>query len=194
MATPRIAVIIASTRTTRFGGKPADWLWSKLQERDDMTFERIDLRDHPLPFFDEAASNAFVEAKDPAARAWQDLVRPFDGYIFVTPEYNHSIPGAFKNALDQAYVEWNHKPMGALAYGSMGGARALEHLRMIAVELQMVPVRGAVHIGGADFFKVSPMGEDAPMNAIEDHIAPSLDAMLADLLWWAQATMAARAA
>jgi NAD(P)H-dependent FMN reductase len=192
MTTPRIAVIVASTRTDRFGGKPADWLWSKLPERRDMTFELIDLRDHPLPFFDEAATNAFVETKDPAARAWQDLIRRFDGYIFVTPEYNHSIPGALKNALDQAYVEWKHKPIAALAYGSMGGARALEHLRQISVELQMVAVRNAVHIGGPDFHRVSPIGDDDPISAIEEHIAPSLEAMLDDVAWWARATMAAR--
>lgn len=192
MNTPRIAVITASTRSQRFGDKPADWLWSKLAERKDMTFERIDLRDHPLPFFDEAATNLFVKSKNPAARAWQDKIGGFDGYIFVTPEYNHSIPGALKNALDQAYVEWNHKPLGALAYGSMGGARALEHLRMIAVELQMVPVRSAVHIGGADFFRVSPLGDDKAMETIEENIEPSLDAMLDDMVWWAKATMTAR--
>jgi NAD(P)H-dependent FMN reductase len=192
MRTPRIAVITASTRTLRFGHKPANWLWSKLQARKDMNFERIDLRDNPLPFFDEAATNMFVESKDPAARAWQSKIGSFDGYIFVTPEYNHSIPGALKNALDQAYVEWNHKPLGALAYGSMGGARALEHLRMIAVELQMVPVRSAVHIGGADFFRVSPIGDDDAMETIEANIEPSLDQMLDDMVWWAKATMVAR--
>jgi len=100
-----------------------------------------------------------------------------------------------KNALDQAYVEWAKKPMGSIAYGSMGGARALEHLRAIAVELQMVPVRNAVHIGGADFWKVHPgMGGSGNMADIEDTLLPSAALMLDDIAWWAKATMAAKAA
>ena len=106
-----------------------------------MDVELVDLRDFDLPLFDEVASNAWVPSADPRALAWQKKMAEFDGYIFVVAEYNRSITGALKNALDQAYVEWARKPMGAIAYGSMGGARALEHLRTIAVELQMVPIR-----------------------------------------------------
>jgi NAD(P)H-dependent FMN reductase len=112
----------------------------------------------------------------------------------VTAEYNRSVPGSLKNALDQAYVEWNRKPMSALGYGSTGGARAVEHLRTIAVELQMVPVRSAVHIGGGEFVKVHPMMGKQPISAIESAILPSAKAMLDDLAWWTDVTMKGRAA
>ncbi|PZO64208.1 MAG: FMN reductase [Paracoccus denitrificans] len=192
MSKPRIAVIIGSTRKTRFADKPANWLMEKIKDNADLDFDLVDLRDFHLPFFDEVASNAYVPSQDANAVAWQKKIGEYDGYIFVISEYNHSITGALKNALDQAYVEWTHKPMGALAYGSMGGARALEHLRAIAVELQMVPVRTAVHIGGGDFFKVSPLGADEPISAIEANLDASLKGLLADMTWWTNATVAAR--
>ena len=193
MAKPRIALIIGSTRPTRFADKPAAWMLAQMQARDDLEVELVDLRDFDLPLFDEMASNMWMPSKDPRAVAWQKKLAGFDGYVFVVAEYNDSITGALKNALDQAYVEWVRKPMTAIAYGSMGGARALEHLRGIAVELQMVPLRHAVHIGGADFFKVSPIGANAPMSDIEASLTGPAKAALDDLVWWARATMAARA-
>lgn len=191
---PKIAVIIGSTRKTRFADIPAQWMLKQAQARDDMDVEIVDLRDFALPFFDEPASNAYMPSSDPAAVAWQKKIAGYDGYIFVVAEYNHSLPGPLKNALDQAYVEWARKPMAAIAYGSMGGARALEHLRMVAVELQMVPVRNAVHIGGGDFWKVHPgMGGSGNLADIEGVIAPASKALLDDIVWWAGATMAAKA-
>lgn len=112
----------------------------------------------------------------------------------LTAEYNHSIPGVLKNALDQAYKEWNHKPMAAMGYGGVGAARAIEHLRGIAVELMMVPTRNAVHLGGGEFMKVSPLGANGDMSEVAAVLQPSLNALLDELLWWAKATMAARAA
>ena len=193
MSKPRIAVIISSTRKARFADKPAAWLMEQVANHPELDFELVDLRDQDLPFFDEAASNLWVPSQDERAVRWQQKVAGFDGYLFVLAEYNHGMPAALKNALDQDYVGWNRKPMGALAYGSMGGARALEHLRMIAVELQMVPVRSAVHIGGADFFKVSPLGANAPIAEIEGNLEKPLAGMLSDLAWWTKATKAARA-
>lgn len=193
MTKPRIAIIIGSTRKTRFADIPAQWIKAAAEARGDMDVTLVDLRDHALPMFDEVASNAWAPSQDPAAVKWQQTLADFDGYIFVVAEYNHSITGALKNAMDQAYVEWAKKPMGAIAYGSMGGARALEHLRMIAVELQMVPVRNAVHIGGGDFWKVHPgFGGSGNLADIEATIAPSAKALLDDMVWWAKATMAAR--
>ena len=135
---PIIALIIGSTRPTRFADKPAQWMLKQAQQRRDIDVEVVDLRDHPLPFFVEVASNAWAPSQSAAAVAWQKTVGKYDGYIFVISEYNRSITGVLKNALDQAYVEWGRKPFTAIAYGSMGGARALEHLRGIGVELQMV--------------------------------------------------------
>lgn len=194
MATkPKIALIIGSTRKTRFADKPAQWMLKQAQARDDMTVELVDLRDFNLPLFDEPASNMWMPSSDPQAIAWQQKLAGYDGFIFVVAEYNHSVTGALKNAMDQAFKEWNHKPMTAIAYGSMGGARALEHLRLIAVELHMVSTRSAVHIGGGDFWKVHPLGSNAPIEEIEGNILPSAKAALDDLAWWAKATMAARA-
>ena len=190
---PKIALIIGSTRKTRFADLPAQWMLAQAQKRDDLTVELVDLRDFALPMFDEMASNAYVPSQDPNAVAWQKKIAEFDGYIFVVAEYNHSLTGALKNALDQAYVEWNKKPMTAIAYGSMGGARALEHLRNIAVELHMVPTRNAVHIGGGDFWKVHPgMGGSGNIADIEGALLPSAGLALDDLVWWAKATMAAK--
>ncbi|KGJ14555.1 NADPH-dependent FMN reductase [Paracoccus sanguinis] len=194
MTKPNIAIIIGSTRQSRFADKPANWLLEKARQRDDMTFELVDLRDFDLPLFDEVASNAWVPSSDPRAVAWQKKVGEFDGYIFVTAEYNHSISGSLKNALDQAYTEWNRKPMAALGYGGVGAARAVEHLRGIGIELQMVPLRNAVHLGGGEFFKTSPIGQNAEMAEVEQVLTPSLNAMLDELAWWAKATMTARAA
>ncbi len=191
-AKPKIAVIIGSTRKARFADKPAQWLMAQTKARDDMEFELVDLRDFDLPLFDEVASNKWVPSSDPKALAWQKKLAGFDGFIFVAGEYNHSLTGSLKNALDQAYNEWGKKPMAALGYGSVGAARAVEHLRLIAVELDMVPVHGAVHIGGADFFKVHPLGGNAPIEEIEANLMAGTKAMFDDVLWWAKATMAAR--
>ncbi|GAB1380395.1 NADPH-dependent FMN reductase [Pararhodobacter sp.] len=191
---PRIAVIIGSTRDSRFGHVPAQWILEQAQARGDWDVELVDIRDFDLPLFNEMASNAWMPSSDERAVAWQKKVASFDGYIFVTPEYNRSITGALKNALDQSYVDWNHKAFGIVSYGSVGGTRAAEHLRTIGIELQMVSTRGAVHIGGTDFFTVHPLGGNPqPISAIEGSIGPSAKAMLDDLDWWTRATMAARA-
>lgn len=190
---PRIALIIGSTRPTRFADKPAQWMLKQAQAREDMEVELVDLRDYALPFFAEKASNLWMPSEDPAAIRWQQTIARFDGYIFVVAEYNRSITGALKNALDQAYVEWNRKPFTAIGYGGLGAARAIEHLRLIGIELQMVPTRSAVHVGGGDFMAVSPMGANKPIEDIEANLLPSAKAALDDLVWWAKATKAARA-
>ena len=191
---PRLALIIGSTRPQRFADKPAEWLLQQAAQRDDLTLERLDLRDFDLPFFAEVGSNLHVPSVDPKVLAWQDAVRPYDGYIFLVAEYNHSITGALKNALDQAYVEWVRKPFSAFGYGSVGAARAVEHLRGIGVELQMVPSKFGAHIGGSDMFKVHPYGGGAPISEIADAIKPSVDAMFDDLVWWSNVLREARVA
>lgn len=190
---PKIAVILGTTRDARFGDKPADWIAARARARGDWDVELVDLKDFDLPLFNEVASNAWAPSADARAVAWQQKVGEFDGYIFVTPEYNRSITGALKNALDQAYVEWNRKAFGIVSYGGAGGTRAAEHLRSIGIELQMASTRAAVHIGGSEFMTVHPMGGDPkPMAAIEGAIGGSADAMLDDLDFWTRATMAAR--
>jgi len=190
---PRIAVIIGSTRPTRLADGPAQWILKQARARGDMEVELVDLRDHPLPFFDEMASNLWVPSQNPEAIRWQETVGRYDGYIFVVAEYNHSITGALKKALDQAYTEWGRKPFTAIGYGAVGAARAVEHLRAIAVELQMVSTHAAVHIGGGDFMAIHPMYGNQPIEAVEDHLLPGANTALDELAWWARATMAAKA-
>lgn len=190
---PRIAVIIGSTRPTRFADIPAQWILKQAQARDDLTVELVDLRDHKLPFFHEMASNLWMPSQDPEAVRWQQTIGRFDGYIFVVAEYNHSVTGALKNALDQAYKEWVRKPFTAIGYGSVGGARAIEHLRAIGVELQMVSTHATVHIGGSDFFSIHPMFGKKQITDIEANLLPSAKTALDELVWWAKATMAAKA-
>lgn len=190
---PRIAVIVGSTRPTRFADVPAKWILKQAQARGDMDVELVDLRDHALPFFDEMASNLWMPSRNPEAIRWQETVGRFDGYIFVVAEYNRSITGVLKNALDQAYKEWNRKPFTAIGYGGIGAARAVEHLRLIGVELQMVSTHAAVHIGGSDFVAVHPMFGKKPIEDIEASLLPSTKTALDELLWWANATRSAKA-
>ena len=194
MSKPKIAIIIGSTRPARFGHLPAAWIKKQADAHGGLDTEIVDLRDFKLPFFDEDASNAWVPSKGAEAQRWQKTIGGYDGYIFVVAEYNRSITGVLKNALDQAYVEWNRKPFGAIAYGGVGGARALEHLRNMGTELQMVSTRSAVHIGGGEFFKVnSSLGGSGKIEEIEAAISGPAKQMLDELTWWAGATMAAKA-
>ncbi len=191
---PRIAMIIGSTRPQRFADKPADWLLEQAAKRDDFTLDRLDLRDFDLPFFAEAATNLHAPSVDPKVVAWQDAISPYDGYLFVVAEYNHSVTAALKNALDQAYLEWVRKPFAAFGYGGTGAVRAIEHLRGISIELQMVPSKFSGHLGGSEMLKVHPYGGNAPMSEVEDAIKPSVDAMFDDLVWWSNTLRSARVA
>ena len=191
MSKPKIAIIIGSTRDSRFGDKPAKWVHEFAAARDDIDVEIVDLKEWPLPFFNEVASNAWAPTQNEVGQRWQKKVAEFDGYIFVTPEYNRSIPAALKNALDFSYPEWNKKAAAVVGYGSVGGARAVEHLRTIAVELQMAPTRAGVHIQGADFFAAWQQGKDLRELA---HLEPGVKGMLDELVWWTKALKAARAA
>ena len=189
MPTPKIAVIIGSTRATRFADKPAAWLMGVAARRTDATFELLDLRDYPMPFFDEVASNLYAPTQNEVAVRWQQKVAEFDGYVIVTAEYNRAPTAVLKNALDYAYPEWNKKAVAFVGYGSVGAARAVEQLRTVAIELQMAPIRTAVHIQGVDFMGAWQQGA-----ALEDmnHLQPNVTAMLDELTWWTNALKAAR--
>jgi NAD(P)H-dependent FMN reductase len=189
MPNPKIAVIISTTRATRFGEKPAKWIHDIAAARGDMSVELVDLRDYPMPFFDEPASNAWVPSKNEVARRWQKKVAEFDGYIFVSAEYNRGIPAVLKNAIDYAYPEWNRKAAACVGYGSVGAARSIEHLRLVCVELQMAPTRTGVHIQGADFMAALMQGKDIrELTYLEKNSKDMLD----ELHWWASALMVAR--
>lgn len=188
---PRIGIIIGSTREGRFGEKPAHWIHELAKRRTGLAFELIDLRDHPLPFFNETMSPAWAPVKNEAARHWADKLAALDGLIVVTPEYNHGPSAVLKNAFDYAYKEFIRKPIGFVGYGGVGAARAIEQLRLIAVELQLAPVRNAVHIGMVEFLGIWQQGktfEDFP------HLAQAANGLLDDMAWWARALKSAREA
>ena len=196
MATkPRIALIVSSTRPTRWADKPKEWILGHMQARDDIEVELVDLRDFDLPMFDAVASNAYVPTQNPEAVRWNQTVARFDGYVFLVAEYNRSITGPLKNAIDWDYVNWGRKPMGVVGYGSVGAARAIEQLRSISIELQMVPVRAGVHIGGSDFYRVGPYNPNAePIEALDGVLAGSAKEMLDQVSWYARVLKEARAA
>jgi NAD(P)H-dependent FMN reductase len=189
MTIPKIAIVISTTRATRFGDKPAKWISDIAAKRTDLVSEVIDLRDFPMPFFDEVASNAWVPSTNEVAQRWQKKVAEFDGFIFVTAEYNRGVPAVLKNALDYAYPEWNRKAAAYVGYGAVGGARSVEQLRLISVELQMAPTRTGVHIQGADFMAAWKEGKD-----LKDipHLQQNATDMLDQLVWWTNALKAAR--
>lgn len=189
MSKLKIGIVISTTRATRFGHKPAEWVKSIAAERSDLTVEILDLRDYPMPFFDEVASNAWVPTTNEVAQRWQKKVAEFDGFVFVTAEYNHGIPAVLKNALDYAYPEWNKKAAALVGYGAVGGARAVEQLRLIAAELQLATIRTGVYIQGADFMAVWKEGKDLKEVS---HLQQGVKDMLGQLAWWAQALKTAR--
>ncbi len=192
MSKPKIAVIISSTRPTRFGDKPAKWIADHAAARGDLDVEIVDLADYNLPIFDAPASDLWMPTPNEVAAKWQAKLNEFDGYIIVTAEYNRSITGALKNAIDWAYKPFVRKAVAFVGYGSVGGARAIEHLRNIMVELQAVPVRQAIHIGGSDFLPImfgQKSWDDTKGNF--DQFVPDV---LDNLVWWTNATKTAREA
>ena len=188
---PRIGIVIGSTREGRFGEKPARWIHEIAKQRTDLTFTLIDLRDHPLPLFAEPVSPAWGPVANDAAKRWGALLQDLDGLIVVTPEYNHGPSAVLKNALDYAYNEFARKPIAFVGYGGVGAARAIEQLRLIAVELQMAPIREAVHIGMVEFLGLWQQGKSF---ADYPHLGQAATGMLDDLAWWTKALKAARSA
>lgn len=144
MTAVRIGIIIGSTRPGRVGDQVAKWVLEHASARSDAEFELVDLADFALPHLDEAVPPSLGQYAQSHTKAWAEKVDSFDGYIFVTPEYNHSTSGALKNALDFVYGEWNDKAAGLVSYGAAGGTRAAEHLRLILGELQVADVRQQV--------------------------------------------------
>jgi NAD(P)H-dependent FMN reductase len=137
----KIAVILGSTRPGRNGKAVADWVVQKASVRSDAQYELVDLVEHPLPHVDEPMLPILAQYANEHTKAWAEKVGSYDGFIFVTPEYNHSISGVLKNAIDYLYAEWNNKSAAFVSYGSVGGARAIEQLRVVCSALQIAHVR-----------------------------------------------------
>lgn len=176
----RIGIIIGSTRPGRNGEAVARWVYEHARKRTDAEFELVDLKDFNLPMYDEPMPPSFGKNyQHEHTKRWSAKIDSLDGFVFVTPEYNHATTGALKNALDFLYLEWNNKAAGFVGYGSLGGARAIENLRTIMSELQVAHVRQQVSFSlFTDFenFSVFKPNEEV-------HV-PALNTMLDQLIAW----------
>lgn len=191
MSKPRIGIILSTTRETRFADRPAQWVLDIAKARGDADYEIVDLRDFPIPFFDAVGSPRFVPQTNEVALKWARKVAELDGYIFVTAEYNRSISGVLKNALDHIYDEPARKPAAFVGYGAVGAARAVEQLRLMAVELSMVPMKAGVHINMEPLLGMLRGGKDF---ADYEYLAPTVTAMLDELAWYTKTLRVGREA
>lgn len=187
----KIALIIGSTRPNRFADVPAQWVADAARARGDIQLDVLDLRDANLPLYREPLSALHTGGKfeTPEAEAWRARIGQYDGFIATAAEYNHGPTAVLKNALDSAAYEWVRKPIAFVGYGGVGGARAIEHLRGIAVELQMAPIKHEVNIAMEPFLGVMTQGKTLSDYA---YLNASRDAMLDNLVWWAGALKTAR--
>jgi NAD(P)H-dependent FMN reductase len=193
----KIKTILGTTRQGRFGDKPAHWICDEARALPDVDVELLDLRDYPLPHFDEPASPMWKKGKydDESVQRWADRIADGDAFIMVAPEYNHGYPAVLKNAIDYIYPEWVNKPVGFVSYGNMGGARAVEQLRQVAIEMQMWPIRSAIHLPVAVYMAV--MHEKVPANPdlfkpVKEGRVNHVERFFHDLLWAARALKQAR--
>lgn len=190
----KIKIIVGSTRQNRFSEKPAQWIFDKAKQLKGIEVELLDLRDYQMPFFDDPMSPSMAEGQysNETVKKWAEKINDGDAFIIVTPEYNHGYPAVLKNALDVIYPEWNRKPVGFVSYGSAVGARSVEQLRQVAVELQMAPIRNAIHLP-VEIFMAAMMGEGPTGPEMFKPIHEDfVQRFFNDLLWWARALKTAR--
>ena len=174
----KIAIIVGSTRPGRKADAVAAWVHGIAAKRNDAEYEIVDIRDFNLPLLDEAVPPSMGQYSQPHTKAWAAKIAPFDAFVFVTPEYNHATSGALKNAIDFLYKEWNNKAAGFVGYGSAGGARAVENLRLIMGELQIADVRAQVMLSLFTDFENFTTFKPAAMHE------KSANAMLDQLVAW----------
>jgi NAD(P)H-dependent FMN reductase len=177
----RIAIIVGSTRPGRIGEAVAKWVREIAKKRSDAEFELVDIKDFNLPLLDEPVPPSLGQYSKPHTKAWAAKVGSFDGYVFVAPEYNHGISGALKNAIDFLFAEWNNKAAGFVSYGSVGGARAVEQLRLVMVEVQIATVRNQVLLSLFTDFENFSVFKPAP------HQEKAVNAMLDQVIAWSGA-------
>ncbi|MEV0205353.1 NAD(P)H-dependent oxidoreductase [Streptomyces sp. NPDC050788] len=184
----RIALILGSTRPGRRGDQIAAWALQAARAHGGADYELIDLADHDLGNLDEPGNPNFQQYRHDHTRAWAALIDSFDGYVFLVPEYNHSYPGALKNALDYVYREWNDKAAGIISYGGwVAGARAAEALRLVLAELQVATVRAQPTISTHPSFHT---GTFVPQEGLDT----AVDTMLDQLIAWSGALRGVRRA
>ncbi|WP_154793906.1 NADPH-dependent FMN reductase [Occultella kanbiaonis] len=176
----RIAIIIGSTRPGRVGPAVADWVLTQTANRT-ATYELVDLADFALPVYDEPNPAALGIYEKEHTRRWAEVIDAYDGFVFVTPEYNHGVPSALKNAIDFLYAEWNHKAAAFVSYGAAGGVRAVEQIRLIAAEVQLATVAAQVTLPIEVDFPSYPGFSPAPSRAA------ALERLFGQLELWSDA-------
>ena len=188
-----ISVIVGSTREERFSEMPANWIWQHLRKRDGVDARLLDLRDFPMPFFDQPVTPATPGRpafEHEVVQKWTAAIAQSDGFVFVTPEYNYGPAAVLKNAIDWVYPEWHRKAACFVSYGSAGGTRSVQQLRQTVIELQLAPIRSSVHIPVATLMAHFRGGDvDAGLAELQ---GPA-EAMIDDLLWWTAVLKTARA-
>jgi NAD(P)H-dependent FMN reductase len=190
---PHILVILGSTREGRFGERAAAWVIDRLGSREDLEAELVDLRDHPMPYYEQDRAPAFGHREyPPEVVRWAETLERADGYIVITSEYNHGYSAVLKNALDNVHPELNRKPISFVGYGNVGGARAVEQLRLVTIELEMAPLRHAVHILPPVLVPAIKAEEPFDIELLAS-LDDKLEAAATDLVWWSRALTAARA-
>ena len=182
----RIAIILGSTRPGRNGEAVANWVYDIAKQRSDAEYELVDIAEYKLPHLDEAIPPSMGQYSQPHTKAWAEKIGSFDGFVFVTPEYNHSTSGALKNAIDFLFAEWNNKAAGFVSYGSVGGTRAVEHLRLIMGELQVADVRSQVALSLFTDFQNFSQFTPGPHQA--DAVTTTLDQVVS----WSKALASVR--
>ena len=182
----KVAIIIGSTRPGRKAEAVARWVHAIAMKRSDAQFELVDIKDFNLPLLDEAMPPMMEQYSHPHTKAWSAKIDSFDAFVFVTPEYNHGTSGALKNAIDYLYREWNNKAAGFVGYGSAGGVRAVEQLRLIVGELQIADVRAQVVLSLFTDFENFSTFKPAPSHE------KSVNAMLDQVIAWGGALKALR--
>jgi NAD(P)H-dependent FMN reductase len=183
---PKIGIIISTTRPGRFADIPTNWLFNIAKLRADAEFEIVDLRDYPMPFFEEKAPLHQAPPQNEVALRWGKKIASLDGYVFVTAEYNHGIPAVLKNAVDYLYSEIQRKPAAFLGYGGTGAARAVGQLAQI---LNAATLKYAVHIGMVEMIGMLREGKSM---ADYPYLDDSAKRMLDEIVWWANALKQAR--
>jgi NAD(P)H-dependent FMN reductase len=184
----KIGIIVGSTRPGRNASAVAKWVNGIASKRKDAEFELVDLHDFKLPLLDEPVPPSLGQYSKPHTHAWAKKIGSLDGFVFVTPEYNHGTSGALKNAIDFLYAEWNNKAAGFVSYGSAGGARAVENLRLIMAEVQVATVRAQVMLSLFTDFENFSVFKPAAMHEA------ALNTMLDQLVAWSGALKTLRTA
>jgi NAD(P)H-dependent FMN reductase len=185
----KIGLIVGSTRPNRFADTPVQWLLDAAAARSDLRLTVLDLRHHRLPFFNEPVPPGYTGGvfSEPESEKWRKRIGEFDAFIATVAEYNHGPTAVLKNAFDSAYLEWQRKPIAFVGYGGVGGARAIETLRGVVIELQMAPIRHEVNIAMEPYLGIVQQGR-----SLNDYDYLGRNTMFDQLVWWGKALKMAR--